>query len=61
MTESATFVYDDECGFCTWCAKRLIDHSELAVIGFSDIDDEQSERLPEDWREGAQLIKDEQV
>ena len=61
MTEPATFVYDDECGFCTWCAQRLIDYSDLAVIGFSDLGDEQLARLPEDWRDGAHLITDEQV
>ncbi|MFB6117376.1 DCC1-like thiol-disulfide oxidoreductase family protein [Halosegnis sp.] len=58
---TATFAYDDECGFCTWCAEQLIEHSELDVIGFSDLTDEQRARLPDDWEEGAHLFTDERV
>lgn len=58
---TATFAYDDECGFCTWCAEKLIEHSDLAVVGFSDLTDEQIERLPDDWEEGAHLLTDDRV
>ncbi|MFC7176493.1 DCC1-like thiol-disulfide oxidoreductase family protein [Halosegnis marinus] len=56
-----TFVYDDECGFCTWCAQQLVDHSDLDVVGFSDLTDAERERLPEDWEEGAHLVTDDRV
>jgi len=61
MSGTPTFVYDDDCGFCTWCAQQLVDHSDLDVVGFSDITDEERERLPEDWEDGAHLLTDEQV
>ena len=56
-----TFVYDDECGFCTWCAQQLVDHSDLDVVGFSDLTDAERERLPEDWEDGAHLLTDDEV
>lgn len=58
---SVTFAYDDECGFCTWCAEQLIEHSDMAVIGFSDLTDDQIDRLPDDWQEGAHLLTDSEV
>ena len=56
-----TFAYDDECGFCRWCAEQLIEHSDLAVVGFSDLTDEQRARLPDDWKQGAHLLTDDEV
>ena len=53
-----TFAYDDDCGFCTWCAEQLIEHSEMGVVGFSELTDEQIARLPDDWEEGAHLLTD---
>lgn len=61
MSGTPTFVYDDDCGFCTWCAQQLVDHSDLDVVGFSDVTDEEGERLPEDWEDGTHLLTDEQV
>lgn len=57
----ATFAYDDECGFCTWCAQQLLDHSEMDVVGFSELTDEEIEQLPDDWEEGAHLLTDDAV
>lgn len=57
----ATFVYDDACGFCTWCAQLLVDNSDLDVVGFSEITDEETARLPDDWRSGAHLLTADQV
>lgn len=59
MTE--TFVYDDACGFCTWCAQQLVEHSDLDVVGFSELTDAEKERLPDDWEEGAHFLTDDEV
>lgn len=59
--EDATFVYDDDCGFCSWCAELLVDHSGMAVVGFSDLTDEERERLPDDFEDCAHLLTDERV
>ena len=56
-----TFVYDDDCGFCTWCAQQLLDHSDLDVVGFSQLTDAECDRLPEDWEDGAHLLTDDEV
>lgn len=60
MTD-ATFVYDDECGFCTWCAQKLVEHSDMAVVGFTELTDEERARLPDDWEAGAHLLTDDAV
>jgi predicted DCC family thiol-disulfide oxidoreductase YuxK len=57
----ATFVYDDDCGFCTWWAQFFADHSTLEIVGFSAVSDEERERLPDDWEDGAHLLTDEEV
>ena len=57
----ATLVYDDDCGFCTWWAEFLADRSEIELIGFSELDEETIERLPEDWEVCAHLLLDGEV
>ena len=64
MTERdgpATFVYDDDCGFCTWWAAFFERRSDLPIVGFSETTDAQRERLPDDWEECAHLLTDERV
>ncbi|WP_255151663.1 DCC1-like thiol-disulfide oxidoreductase family protein [Halorarius halobius] len=56
-----TFVYDDDCGFCTWCAEQVLEHTDMDVVGFSELEDDQRERLPDDWEEGAHLLTDDAV
>jgi predicted DCC family thiol-disulfide oxidoreductase YuxK len=51
-----TLVYDDDCGFCTWAAEWVADRAPVDIVGFSDLADEQIERLPENWRTCAHLI-----
>ncbi|MFB6301953.1 MAG: thiol-disulfide oxidoreductase DCC family protein [Haloferacaceae archaeon] len=59
----ATLVYDDDCGFCTWWAEFLIDHADVRVVGFSELDDhpEVRERLPEDYEQCSHLLVDGEV
>jgi predicted DCC family thiol-disulfide oxidoreductase YuxK len=64
MTERddpATFVYDDDCGFCTWWAEFFERRSDLDVVGFSATTTAERERLPDDWAECAHLLTDERV
>ncbi|MES3517684.1 MAG: DCC1-like thiol-disulfide oxidoreductase family protein [Natronomonas sp.] len=57
----AVFVYDDDCGFCTWCADLLEARGGLDIVGFSNLDDEQRSRLPEDYESCSHLLTDDRV
>ena len=51
-----TLVYDDDCGFCTWCAKWAVRIAPVEVVGFSDLSDERRSRLPDEWEECVHLL-----
>ena len=51
-------VYDDDCGFCTWCARIARRYGDVEPVGFSALSDAQRDRLPEGWRESAHLLTD---
>ncbi|NEU55809.1 DCC1-like thiol-disulfide oxidoreductase family protein [Halorussus sp. MSC15.2] len=57
----ATLVYDDDCGFCTWWADFFERRSDLRIVGFSELTDEQRERLPDDYEECSHLLADGEV
>ncbi|MDY6817081.1 MAG: DCC1-like thiol-disulfide oxidoreductase family protein [Halobacteriales archaeon] len=57
----ATLVYDDDCGFCTWWADLLRDHSDIRLVGFSELTDDLRDRLPADYRECSHLIDGDEV
>lgn len=56
--ESATprLVFDDDCGFCTWCAEFAAERGEFELVGFRDLTPDQLARLPEDYEECAHLL-----
>lgn len=54
-------VYDDDCGFCTWCAVFADRHGDFELVGFSELSADQKARLPEDWDQCAHLLTDEAV
>lgn len=54
-------VYDDDCGFCTWCAGVGARFADVEPVGFSALLPDQRARLPEDWRTSAHLLTDEAV
>ncbi|MFC6719192.1 DCC1-like thiol-disulfide oxidoreductase family protein [Natrialbaceae archaeon GCM10025810] len=63
MTEPV-LVYDDDCGFCTWWADLIDERSDLRIVGFSDLEDEDPsllERLPNDYESCSHLVTDEGV
>jgi predicted DCC family thiol-disulfide oxidoreductase YuxK len=59
--ETATLVYDDDCGFCSWVAAFVAERSEMGIVGFSALTDEERERLPEDYEECVHLLTDDAV
>lgn len=56
-----TLVYDDECGFCTWWADFFDKRSDFRVVGFSELTDDERERLPEHYERCSHLLTDEEV
>ena len=56
-----TFVYDEDCGFCTWLADYFGQRTTLELVGFEALTDEQRQRLPADYEECSHLLTDEEV
>ncbi|MFW5949602.1 MAG: DCC1-like thiol-disulfide oxidoreductase family protein [Halolamina sp.] len=54
-------VYDDDCGFCTWCAAVGARFGDVEPVAFSDLTPDQRARLPANWRESAHLLTDDAV
>lgn len=54
-------VYDDDCGFCTWCARQGVRFGDVEAVGFSELSPDQRARLPTDWRDSAHLLTDDDV
>jgi len=57
----AIFVYDDDCGFCTWWAEFFEERTDLRTVGFSALDDTLRERLPADYESCSHLVTDDRV
>jgi predicted DCC family thiol-disulfide oxidoreductase YuxK len=57
---TATFVYDDTCGFCSWWASLFARRSALGIVGFSALTEEERERLPEDYEDCAHRLTDDE-
>ena len=56
-----TLVYDDDCGFCTWWADFFGNRSDFRIVGFTELTDEERERLPDDYEDCAHLVTDDRV
>ncbi len=56
-----TFVYDDDCGVCTWWATRLAEHTDLRIVGFTDLDPTLESRLPADYERCSHLVTDDET
>ena len=56
-----TFVYDDDCGFCTWWANQFATRTDLRIVGFSQLDESLRDRLPGDYEDCAHLVTDDAV
>ena len=55
------FVYDDDCGFCTWTAEFVARRSDVEVVGFSELTPERRARLPPDYESCAHFLTGEAV
>ncbi|MFB6103431.1 MAG: DCC1-like thiol-disulfide oxidoreductase family protein [Haloplanus sp.] len=56
-----TFVYDDDCGFCTWWAELFDERANLRIVGFSELSPTLRDRLPDDYEDCAHLVTDDAV
>lgn len=54
-------VYDDDCGFCTWCARQGVRYGDVEAVGFSELSPDQRARLPEEWQTATHLLTDDAV
>jgi predicted DCC family thiol-disulfide oxidoreductase YuxK len=54
-------VYDDECGFCTWCARFTARHGDVELVGFEELTPDQHARLPDDYERCTHLLTDDAV
>ncbi len=53
-----TFVYDDDCGFCTWWADFFAQRTDLEIVGFDELTEAQLEQLPDDYESCSHLLSD---
>lgn len=49
-------VYDDDCGFCTWCARWAVRVAPVEAVGFSDLSEADRALLPDDYETCAHLV-----
>ncbi len=49
-------VYDDDCGFCTWCARYAAARGSFEVVGFTELTPDQLARLPDEYEDCAHLL-----
>jgi predicted DCC family thiol-disulfide oxidoreductase YuxK len=54
-------VFDDECGFCTWCARFAARHGDVDLVGFEELTPDQLARLPDDYETCTHLLTDDAV
>ncbi|MDH5018648.1 thiol-disulfide oxidoreductase DCC family protein [Halobacterium rubrum] len=54
-------VFDDDCGFCTWCANFAARHGDVELVGFTELSPDQVARLPDDYEDCAHLLTDDAV
>ena len=59
--DPAWLVYDDDCGFCSWWAAVAARYTDLGIVGFSALTDDERGRLPEAYEECAHLLTDDEV
>jgi predicted DCC family thiol-disulfide oxidoreductase YuxK len=58
---SGKFVYDDACGFCSWWARFFANRTDMGIVGYSTLTDEERERLPADYEECIHYLTEEAV
>ena len=56
MASHPTIVYDDDCGFCTWCVEYAAARGTFDVVGFSELTAEQQARLQANYEDCVHLF-----
>lgn len=54
-------VFDDDCGFCTWCAEYADARGVFEPVGFSELTPDQRARLPRGYEDCVHLLTDDAV
>ncbi len=54
-------LYDDQCGFCTWCTEFALRRGDFEAVGFSELTPDQLARVPDDYETSAHLLTDDAV
>lgn len=54
-------VFDDECGFCTWCVEFADRHGDFELVGYHELSPDQKARLPDNYERCAHLLTDDAV
>lgn len=54
-------VYDDDCGFCRWCAEYADAKGAFELVGFSELTPDQRARLPDGYTDCVHLLTDDAV
>lgn len=52
----AHFIYDDQCGFCSWLASFFAHRTDISAVGFSEIDSDLESELPAEYQECSHLV-----
>lgn len=55
------FIYDDDCGFCSWWANFFYNNSDLSIISFSELTKKEIDVLPKHYEKCAHLIIENKV
>ena len=54
-------VFDDDCGFCTWCANFAARHGDVETVGFQQLTADQLARLPDRYENCTHFLTDDAV
>ena len=57
----AVLVYDDDCGFCTWWARFFEARADVRLVGFSELDPDLRERLPDRYETCSHLVTEDAI
>ena len=55
------FVFDDDCGFCTWWAEFFEDRAGVRIVGFTELDPDLRGRLPDGYTTCSHVVTDDRV
>lgn len=60
-TSDPLLIYDGDCGVCTRAAHWVEARSDVEIRPFEDLTDDETKRLPTDWRQCAHFLVGDRV